>query len=110
MQEKDEEQKTVTTPEAVRNLSENQRAEYRKLKEAIQRREDTSKTKSASKSDSDVSSLDKGPFRPSVNSTVPQLCDEASDVVVIENNEVAQKWIATPFWSDSCCFQWEQYP
>ena len=46
----------------MRNLSENQRAEYRKLKEAIQRREETSKAESATRSDSDVSFPDKALF------------------------------------------------
>ena len=34
-------------------------------------------------------------------------CDDASDSVLIENSGVAWKWVANPFWSDSC-FQWEQ--
>ena len=29
-----------------------------------------------------------------------QLYDDASDTVLIENNGVAQKWVAIPFWSD----------
>ena len=34
-------------------------------------------------------------------STLRQLCDDASDIVLIQNNGVASKWVATPFWSDS---------
>ena len=30
-----------------------------------------------------------------------QLCDDASDTALIENNEVAPKWIATLIWSNS---------
>ena len=33
-----------------------------------------------------------------------QLCDDASVTVLIENNGVAGKWVATPFWSDSIVF------
>ena len=33
-----------------------------------------------------------------------QLCDEACNSVFIENSGVAQKWVATPFWSDSIVF------
>ena len=32
------------------------------------------------------------------------LCDDASNSVLIENNEVTQKWVATPFWSDFIVF------
>ena len=35
---------------------------------------------------------DKGPFR-----TLRQLCQNASNSVLIENNTVARKWVATPF-------------
>ena len=37
-------------------------------------------------------------------STVQQLCDDASDTVLIENNGVAPKRVATPIWSDSIVF------
>ena len=37
-------------------------------------------------------------------STLRQLCGDASDTVLIENNEVTRKWVATPFWSDSIVF------
>ena len=30
-----------------------------------------------------------------------QLCDDVSDSVLIENNGVTRKWVATPFLSDS---------
>ena len=33
-----------------------------------------------------------------------QLCDDASDTVLIENNGVARKWVAIPFWSNSVVF------
>ena len=33
-----------------------------------------------------------------------QLCYDASDTVLIENNGVARKWVATPFWSYSIVF------
>ena len=33
-----------------------------------------------------------------------QLCDYASDNVIIENNGVSRKWVAIPFWSDSIVF------
>ena len=38
-----------------------------------------------------------GPFTPSVRSTLRQLCDDARDTVLIEDNGVTQKWVATPF-------------
>ena len=38
-------------------------------------------------------------------SMLQQLCDYASSTIPIENNGIAQKWVATPFH----CFQWEQY-
>ena len=34
-------------------------------------------------------------------SALQQLCDDASDSVLIENNGVTWKWVTTPFWSDS---------
>ena len=37
-------------------------------------------------------------------SMLQQLCDDASDTVLIENNGVTQKWVATPIWSDSTVF------
>ena len=37
-------------------------------------------------------------------SKTPQLCDDTRDTVLIENNGVTQKWVATPFWSDSIVF------
>ena len=37
-------------------------------------------------------------------STLRQLCDEASDTVLIENSGVTRKWVATPFLSDSIAF------
>ena len=37
-------------------------------------------------------------------SVLRQLCDDTSDSDLIENNGVAQKWVATPFWSDSFVF------
>ena len=37
-------------------------------------------------------------------SMLQQLCDDATDTVLIENNGVAQKWVATPIWSDSIVF------
>ena len=36
--------------------------------------------------------------------TLRQLCDDARNTVLIENNGVAQKWVATPFWSNSILF------
>ena len=33
--------------------------------------------------------------------TLRQLCDDANNTVLIENNGVTRKWVATPFWSDS---------
>ena len=33
-----------------------------------------------------------------------KLCDDASDTVLIENNGVTRKWVATPFWIDSIVF------
>ena len=45
-----------------------------------------------------------GPFTPSVRSTLRQLCDDARDTVLIEDNGVTQKWVATPFWSKSNVF------
>ena len=33
-----------------------------------------------------------------------ELCNDASDTVLIENNGVTRKWVATPFWSDSIVF------
>ena len=30
--------------------------------------------------------------------------DDASDSVLIENNTVTQKWVASPIWSDSIVF------
>ena len=30
--------------------------------------------------------------------------DDARDTVLIENNGVTPKWVATPFWSDSIVF------
>ena len=37
-------------------------------------------------------------------STLRQLYDDASNNVLIENNGVAWKFVATPFWSDSTVF------
>ena len=37
-------------------------------------------------------------------STLQQLCDDASYTVVIENNGVARKWVATSFLSNSIVF------
>ena len=37
-------------------------------------------------------------------SMLRQLCDDACNFVFIENSGVAQKWVATPFWSDSIVF------
>ena len=36
--------------------------------------------------------------------TLRQLCDEASDPVLIENNGVTSKWVATQFLTDSIVF------
>ena len=33
-----------------------------------------------------------------------QLCNDASDTFLIENNGVTRKWFATPIWSDSIVF------
>ena len=37
-------------------------------------------------------------------SMLQQLCDDASNTVLTENNGVAWRWVATPFWSDSIVF------
>ena len=37
-------------------------------------------------------------------STLLQLCYDASDSLLIENNGVTQKWVTTVFWSDSITF------
>ena len=37
-------------------------------------------------------------------STLRQLCYEVSNTVLIENNGVTQKWVATQFWGDSIVF------
>ena len=37
-------------------------------------------------------------------STLQQVCDDAGDSVLIENNSVTWKWVAVPFWSDSIIF------
>ena len=37
-------------------------------------------------------------------SMLQELCNDASDTVLIENNGVASEWVATPFWSDSIVF------
>ena len=33
-----------------------------------------------------------------------QLCDDARDIVINENNGVPGNWVAAPFWSDSIVF------
>ena len=33
-----------------------------------------------------------------------QLCNDANDTALIKNNEVTQKWVAIPFWSNSIVF------
>ena len=33
-----------------------------------------------------------------------QLCDDTSNTVLIENNEVTPKWSCNPFWSDFIVF------
>ena len=33
-----------------------------------------------------------------------QSCDDASDTVLIENNRVTRKWVATPIWTNSIIF------
>ena len=38
-------------------------------------------------------------------STLRQLCDDASDPVLIENNGITRKWIATQFLTDSIVFR-----
>ena len=43
-------------------------------------------------------------FRAVYTESQRQHCDDASDTVVIENNGVATKWVATPFPSDSFVF------
>ena len=42
----------------------------------------------------------KGPFTPSIGVNAARTSNEASDTVIIENNEVTQKWVALPLWSD----------
>ena len=42
-------------------------------------------------------------YQPSV-STLRKFYDDTSDNVLIENNEVARKWVAAPIWSDSIVF------
>ena len=37
-------------------------------------------------------------------STLRQLCDDASNTVLIENNGVIQKWVSTPIWGNSIIF------
>ena len=37
-------------------------------------------------------------------SMLRQLCDDARNTVLTENNGVTSKWVATPFWSDSIVF------
>ena len=41
-----------------------------------------------------------GPFTPNVSDN----SDDTSDTVLIENNRVARKWVATPVWSNSNSF------
>ena len=41
------------------------------------------------------------PLGPVYTERQSQLCGDASDTVLFENNGVARKWVATPFWSDS---------
>ena len=43
---------------------------------------------------------DSGPF----TQMLQGLCNDTSNTVFIENNEDAQKWVATSFWSDSIVF------
>ena len=42
-----------------------------------------------------------GPFTPNIKS---QLCNDASDSAVIENNRVTTEWDCNPFSSDSIVF------
>ena len=45
-----------------------------------------------------------GPFTPSVRSILQQLCDDASDTVLIENYGVTSDGVCNPFSSDSIVF------
>ena len=42
-------------------------------------------------------------------STLQQLCHDASVTALIENDGVAQKWVATQFWRDFIVFNENQY-
>ena len=46
----------------------------------------------------------KGRLHQASESMLRQLCDGASNTVLIENNDVTRKWVAIPFWSDSIIF------
>ena len=43
-------------------------------------------------------------------STLRELCDDASNSVLSENNGAAWKWVATVFWSDSLVFNENRIP
>ena len=54
--------------------------------------------------------MSKGPHRASASASMSrQLCDDASDNVLIENNGVAPVWGCSPILEWLYCFQWEHY-